>query len=308
MIDVRHLDLNLLVVFHEVYQTRQISQVASHLGLSQPAISNALARLRKALGDELFVRTVQGMQPTPLAERLAEPIAQALLQVQDALNTPHGFVAQTSERSFTLALSDVGELYFMPLLIEHFARLAPQMRLQTVRASSINLKQELELGRVDLALGAFENVSSALYQRRLFSQPYVLMFRRGHALASEARISSKRLLQEQHLIVAAQESPYDHINQLLEKAGLAQSAQFKVPHFTAVPYIISRTDLVVTVPQRLAQSAAEPFQLAWAASPLRLPPLQTNMFWHRRFHQDEANLWLREVMVAIFADQVPDPA
>jgi DNA-binding transcriptional LysR family regulator len=302
MIDVRHLDLNLLLVFHEIYQARQISKVASRLNLSQPAVSNALARLRKALSDELFVRTQQGMQPTPLAERLAEPIGAALLQVQDALNTPHGFVAQTSERSFTLALSDVGELYFMPLLIEHFAKLAPQMRLQTVRAGSINLKEELELGRVDLALGAFDNVSSALYQRRLFRQPYVLMFRRGHALEQEVRITTRRLLQEQHLIVAAQESPYDHINQLLEKAGLAQSAQFRVPHFTAVPYIISRSDLVVTVPQKMAQSAAEPFQLAWAESPLRLPALQTNMFWHRRFHQDEANQWLREVMATIFAD------
>lgn len=304
MIDIKQLDLNLLVVFQEVFLARQISSVATRLGLSQPAVSNALARLRKTLGDELFVRTAQGMQPTPLAERLAEPVSLALAQVQAALNVQDGFAAQTSGRSFVIAMSDVGELYFMPQLIKHLARVAPNVSVRTVRSGNINLKEELELGRVDLALGAFEKVSSALYQRRLFRQSYVLMFRREHALASElaatGAISLARLLQEQHLIVASNESPYDRINQLLETAGVR--SQWRVPHFTAVPYIVSSSDLVVTVPQKLAQSAAGPFGLMHAASPLRLPLLQTNMFWHRRFNQDEASGWLRGVMVEVFAE------
>ncbi len=305
MIDIKQLDLNLLVVFQEVFLARQISSVATRLGLSQPAVSNALARLRKALGDELFVRTAQGMQPTPLAERLAEPVSLALAQVQAALNVQDGFAAQTSGRSFVIAMSDVGELYFMPQLIKHLARVAPNVSVRTVRSGTINLKEELELGRIDLALGAFEKVSSALYQRRLFRQPYVLMFRREHPLASElaagGTISLSRLLQEQHLIVASNESPYDRINQLLETAGVR--SQWRVPHFTAVPYIVSSSDLVVTVPQKLAQSAAEPFCLTHAASPLRLPLLQTNMFWHRRFNQDEASNWLRGVMVEVFGEK-----
>jgi DNA-binding transcriptional LysR family regulator len=302
MIDIRTLDLNLLVVLHEVYQVRQISQAANRLGLSQPALSNALARLRKVLGDELFVRTRDGMQPTPLAERLFEPVSQALEQVQSALNVQDGFAAETSLRSFTLAMSDVGELYFMPQLINHLAQVAPGIRLSTVRAGSINLKEELETGRVDLALGAFEKVSSALYQRRLFRQPYVLMFRKDHALAAllanEGAISTEALLRQKHLIVASNESPYDKINQVLEAAGVV--AQFRVPHFTAVPYIVAGSDLVVTVPQKLAESAQEPFGLAWAASPLKLPLLQTNLFWHRRFNQDVASLWLRKVLLGVF--------
>lgn len=302
MIDIRTLDLNLLVVLHEVYQVRQISQVATRLGLSQPAISNALSRLRKVLGDELFVRTGDGMQPTPLAERLFEPVSQALEQVQSALNVQDGFVAETSSRSFTLAMSDVGELYFMPRLIEQVSRIAPGIRLATVRAGAINLKEELETGRVDVALGAFEKVSSALYQRRLFRQPYVLMFRKDHALAArlvgEGTVDSAALLAHRHLIVASSESPYDKINPLLEAAGV--QAQFRVPHFSAVPSIVAGSDLVVTVPQKLAESVAEPFGLAWAASPLKLPLLQTNLFWHRRFNQDAASLWLRRVLLEVF--------
>jgi DNA-binding transcriptional LysR family regulator len=300
MIDIRKLDLNLLVVFQEIYQERQISGVATRLSLSQPAVSNALARLRKSLQDELFVRTNLGMQPTPLAERLAEPVSLALAQVQAALNVQQGFVPETSVRSFTIAMTDVGELYFMPLLVAHFAKFAPSIGVSAVRAGNINLKEELESGRIDLALGAFEKVSSALYQRRLFRQPFVLMFRRGHALESEPVISAKRLLQAQHLIVACTESPYDRINQMLANAGV--TAQFKVPHFTAVPYIVSSSDLVVTVPQKLAESAAQPFALSFAPSPQKLPVLQTNMFWHRRFHQDEASMWLRETMVQVFGE------
>ena len=305
MIDIRKLDLNLLVVFQEVFQERQISGVATRLGLSQPAVSNALARLRKTLGDELFVRTAQGMQPTPLAERLAEPVSMALAQVQAALNVQDGFAAETSKRSFTIAMSDVGELYFMPQLIAHFASLAPGISLRTVRSGSINLKEELEGGRIDLVLGAFEKVSGALYQRRLFRQPYVLMFRRQHALASvlaqDGAVSLEKLILQQHLIVASSESPYDRINQLLESAGVR--SQFRVPHFTAVPYIVKNSDLVVTVPEKLAQSAAEPFALMHAPSPLKLPLLQTNMFWHRRFNKDATSIWLRGVILGLFSNQ-----
>lgn len=301
MLEPKDIDLNLLVVFQEVFQERQISSVAKKLGLSQPAVSNALARLRKSFDDELFVRTAQGMQPTPLAQQLAEPVASALASITRALNQHEVFEAATSKRHFTIAMTDVGELYFMPRLIEQCRRLAPQIRLSTVRASSIDIKAGMETGRVDLAIGAFDDISGALYQRRLFRQNYVCMLRQGHPLAGAA-ISAKDFLAAQHLIVASMESPYDKINQSLEKAGITAGAHFTVPHFVAVPYIVSTTDLLVTVPQKLAESAAAPFNLLYVKPPLRLPALQTNVFWHRRFNQDEGNQWLRNLIVGQFSE------
>ena len=301
MVEPKDIDLNLLVVFHEVFQARQISSVAKKLGLSQPAVSNALARLRKSFSDELFVRTAQGMQPTPLAEQLADPIAHALGSITRALNQHEQFDAATSKRHFTLAMTDVGEVYFMPVLVDLCRRLAPQIGLSTVRASSIDLKAEMETGRVDLAIGAFDDISGALYQRRLFQQNYVCMLRSGHPLAAKA-LSLKDFLAAQHLIVASMESPYDKINQQLEKAGIKAGAHFTVPHFVAVPYIVSSTDLLVTVPQKLAERAAAPFNLQCVKPPLRLPSLQTNIFWHRRFAQDEGNQWLRNFIAAHFAE------
>jgi DNA-binding transcriptional LysR family regulator len=198
-------------------------------------------------------------------------------------------------------MTDVAEVYFMPPLIERCMAAAPGVELATVRPGSVELKAEMEAGRIDLAIGAFDKVSSALYQRRLFRQAYVSMFRAGHPLG-EGVPTLKQFLSAQHLMVATMESPYERINQLLEKAGVRTHTRYRVPHFTAVPYIVSTTDLVVTVPQKLAERAAAPFNLAYLRPPLRLPMLQTNIFWHRRFNQDEGNQWLRGLIGEIFAE------
>ena len=302
MIEPHTIDLNLLAVFQEVYRERQISGAARRLGLTQSAVSNALARLRRLFGDELFVRTGQGMQPTPFAEGLSEPVGAALAQVTLALNRRSAFDPATSTRRFTLAMTDVGEVHFMPALIERCRGAAPGLQISSVRAGSILLKEEMESGRVDLAIGPFEDISEALYQRLLFRQPHVSMMRRGHPLLSDGKkLDLARFAAAEHLFVDSSEAPYDRINQLLEKAGIGASTRFRVPHFTAVPYIVGNSDLVVTVPQKLAERAGPPFGLAWITPPLALPALQTNMFWHRRYNQDPGNQWLRGLVVETFA-------
>jgi DNA-binding transcriptional LysR family regulator len=302
MIEAKDIDLNLLVVFQEVFQERQISNVARKLNLSQPAVSNALARLRKTFNDELFVRTSQGMQPTPFAQQLADPVAAALVNITKALNQQDTFNLSNSHRHFTIAMTDVGEMHFMPILIEQCRRHAPQVQISTIRANSVDLMAEMETGRIDLAIGAFEEMSGALYHRRLFQQDYVCLYRQQHPILKEG-MSVKEFLSAEHLIVSTKESPYDKINQSLEKAGIAASANFTVPHFSSVPYILSSTNLVATVPQKLAASAAPAFRLAYTKPPIKLPRLQTNIFWHRRFAQDEGNQWLRDLLVTCFSDQ-----
>lgn len=301
MIEAKDIDLNLLVVFQEVFQERQISSVARKLNLSQPAVSNALARLRKTFNDPLFVRTSLGMQPTPLAQALADPVSAALANITKALNQHEAFEVASSQRHFTIAMTDVGEMYFMPILIEQCRQHAPQVKISTIRANSVDLMAEMETGRIDLALGAFDEISGALYYRRLFQQDYVCLHRQDHPIVKEG-VSSKAFLGAEHLIISTKESPYDKIHQSLEKAGISANANFTVPHFSAVPYIVSTTDLVAIVPQKLAASAATHFRLAYTKPPIKLPRLQTNIFWHRRFAQDEGNLWLRKLLVELFSD------
>lgn len=299
--ELRELDLNLLLVFREIFRERQISAAAKRLRLTQSAVSNALTRLRLSTGDDLFVRTAAGMQPTPYAENMAELVVTALAQLEQAFRPPHDFEAASSRRSFTIAMSDVGEIYFMPRLIACCAALAPQVMIGSVRLRDIDLRADLEAGRVDLALGAFEDAPGALFQRRLFRQPYVSMFRRDHPI-SQGELTPARLIAARHLVVTAMDSPYDSINAALGTAGVDLVHACKVPHFAAVPYILSTTDLVATVPQKLAQRAAGPFQLTYADSPLDLPPLQTNMFWHRRYQHEEGGRWLRNLVAELFAE------
>jgi len=295
------IDLNLLVVFHELFQQRQVSLAAERLGLSQPTVSNALARLRKTFDDELFVRTAQGMQPTPTAQEIAEPIANALANVASALNRRQDFDPLTSDRQFVIAMTDVGEIHFMPPLLERCATIAPHVRIGSVRVNAVDWREGIETGQIDLVIGAFTDASESLYHRSLFSQKYVTMFRRDHAFA-KGNVSLADFLAARHLIVSSRENPYDLINERLEKAGVLPGAQFHVPHFTSVPYIVSSTDMVVTVPEKLAQSAAGPFGLAFMRPPLRLPPLHTNIFWHRRFNQDSGSQWLRGVIASMFRE------
>jgi DNA-binding transcriptional LysR family regulator len=239
------------------------------------------------------------MQPTPYAQQISEPIAYALASVTQALNQEERFDPASSERRFVIAMTDVGEVHFMPALVERCGRIAPHVGISSVRASAVDWQQEMETGQIDLAIGAFADVAQSLYHRRLFSQNYVTMFRKGHRFG-ERKVDLKEFLGAQHLFVTSRESPYDQINARLEKAGIARSVHFQVPHFTAVPYIISATDMVVTVPSKLAEQACGPFGLSFIQPPLRLPALHTNIFWHRRYNQDTGNQWLRGLIAECF--------
>src|SRR3569623_89453 len=149
--ELKDIDLNLLLVFRELLTERRVSAVARKLELSQPAISNALIRVRRLLGDELFLRTSKGMEPTPYAMQLAEPIAYALSTIHNSLNQRASFDPATSERKFTIGMTDIGEIYFLPKLMDVLARLAPNVSISTVRNTAVNLRDEMEAGHVDIA-------------------------------------------------------------------------------------------------------------------------------------------------------------
>jgi len=298
MADLRNLDLNLLVIFQHLLEERSISAVGRRLHLSQPAVSNALRRLRVALDDPLFVRTGQGMQPTPLAERLAEPVGEALSLLSHMLDFRNEFDPAAGVRRFRVAMSDVGEMHFMPRLLELCATCASGVRIDTVRLAEAELRREMEAGHVDLAVGAFEDLGGGIFQRMLFRQGYLTLYRSAHPTAGRG-MSLEAFIQARHLVVSRAQ-PYGQVNDSLERAGVVLAQHFSVPHFGAVPYIVAENDLLATVPQKLAQSVAARFGLNTLVPPLHVPPLQTNLFWPRRFHRDAANQWLRELIVTNF--------
>jgi DNA-binding transcriptional LysR family regulator len=299
--DLKDIDLNLLVVFNQLLVERRVSKVAENLGLTQPAVSNALARLRKLLGDELFLRTPAGMEPTPFADQLAESVTYALGMIHSAINQRTSFDPHSSTRSFTIGMTDIGEIYFLPALMDRLRHEAPGVSLSTVRNTAVNLKDEMEAGKVDLAIGLLPQLKAGFFQRRLFRQRYVCLFRKGHRL-DKKKISLAEFSSAEHLVVVSAGTGHGKVDELLKRSGVERNIRLTVPHFVGVGHILQATDLVATVPERLAQRLIGPFGLACVSHPATLPEVAINVFWHAKYHKEPANQWLRSLIFDTFVD------
>ena len=298
---LKDIDLNLLLVFHQLLLHRRMSKVAEALGMTQPGVSNALKRLRILLGDELFVRTTRGMEPTPYASTLAEPVGYALSTIHDALNEVSHFDAATSTRKFAIGMTDIGEVYFLPQLMAALRAVAPGITITTVRNAAVNLQDEMESGHVDLAIGLLPQLKSGYFQRSLFRQRYVCMFREGHVLDKGA-ITQEEFEAADHVVVVSGGTGHAIVDQTIERLGARRNASLTVPHFVAVGHILSSSTMIATVPERYAMACTKPFGLRYVAHPLPLPEININLFWHARFNKDPANKWLRSLVFETFAD------
>ncbi|WGJ91495.1 LysR family transcriptional regulator [Achromobacter mucicolens] len=299
--NLKDVDLNLLVVFNELHKHGRVSAAAESLGISQPGVSNALARLRKLLGDELFLRTSRGMVPTPYAESLAQPIADALAALHGTLNARVAFDPARSERAFVIGVNDVGETYFLPRLMRALDQVAPGVTIRTVRTTSIDVRDEMERGRMDLAMGFLPGLKGGFFQRRLFRQPYVCIFRQDHPLARSG-VSARQFRAAEHVAIVSEGTGHGVVDEVIARAGIRRRLRLTVPHFMAVGPVLQATDMIAVVPQRFADCACGPFGLASAPCPVKIPESVINVFWHARNHRGAANQWLRQVVVDVFAD------
>ncbi len=304
--DLARLDLNLLLVFHHLLREKRVSAVATVLGMSQPAVSSALGRLRSSLGDELFLRTQRGMEPTPYALQLAEPVATALDGLQQALNVRASFDPATSERSFTLAMTDVGEMYFLPVLMDALAGAAPGVTLNVVAVTSASLKDDMASGRTDLALGLLPQLQAGFFQQALFRQPYVCLMREAHPLAAAASLSFSDFADASHVRVVAAGTGHGRIDaaisETLERQGVQRRIRLTVPNYVALGDVLGHSDLIATVPERFAQRVSDPFALTTRALPLAVDGSAIHQFWHARLHKDPGHQWLRELVAQCFGD------
>ena len=301
MIRLQDVDLNLLLVFQLLYRERKTAPVAEELGLSQPAVSNALARLRKLLGDPLFERTSRGMRPTPYADAIAESVAYALATLQEGLNYRARFEPTDSRREFRIAMTDLGEMYLLPRLMSYLAEHAPDVSISTVTDPGTTLKEAMESGSVDLAIGLLPQLEAGFYQRRLFEQNYVCLMRKGHPL-SRGSLTLKRFSSARHMVIEAQGTGHSRVEAQLRSSGIDRTVRLHLPQFMSAPYIVSETDLIATVTEKLALQTSAHLDLVVRPHPVLIQPAQINVFWHKRYHQDAGNIWLRDVTFSLFSE------
>jgi DNA-binding transcriptional LysR family regulator len=293
--NVQDVDLNLLRVFDAVLHEGGVTPAAARLGLTQPAVSNALARLRKLFGDPLFVRTPTGMDATPFARELAEPVRQALALLESALAHGPGFDPATATRAFRFYMSDLGQIEFLPPLIERVEQHAPGVRLEAVALDVEDIGGALAAGTLDLAVGFLPALGPPVQRRALFRDPYVCLMRADHAIKSLTR---KRFLDAGHVLVSYR-GGHRVIEEAFERAGIRVA--LRVPHFTVVPMVLERSDLILTLPARVARVYERQGKLKSLPVPLQIPVADVGVHWHERFEADPGNRWLREQVIELFA-------
>ena len=298
--NVQDIDLNLLRMFDAVLRERSVTSAAAHLGLTQPAVSNALARLRALFGDPLFVRTSAGMDATPLARSVAEPVRQALALLESALAHGPGFEPATATRAFRFYMSDLGQVEFLPPLVERVQRLAPGVRLEAVAFDPEDIGDALGAGALDLAVGFLPALGPPVERQALFRDPYRCLMRADHPIGKT--LTRKKFLEASHVLVTYRGGGHRVIEEALERAGVARRIALRVPHFTVVPMVLERTDLVLTLPARVARVYERRGNFRALPPPVPIPPAEVAVHWHERFAADPGNRWLRALIEELFKE------
>ena len=247
------------------------------------------------------------MVPTPFAEQLAEPIGYALGMIHSGLNQHSRFDPASVQRSVTIGMTDIGEIVFLPALVERLRLQAPGVSLSTVRTTATRLRDDMASGQVDLAIGPLPQLKAGFFQRRLFRQRYVCLFRKGHAFERK-RLTLADFKAAEHLVIVSAGTGHGQVDELIRRAGVERSVRLTIPHFVSVGHLLQRTDMVATVTERLAQSLVEPFELSYRPHPVDLPEIAINVFWHAKVHRSPAHQWLRGVVFDLFGDdKAPAP-
>jgi DNA-binding transcriptional LysR family regulator len=296
------IDLNLAVVLHALLEERSVSRAARRLGLSQSATSHALARLRTLLSDPILVRTRSGLAPTPRAESIAHALASALSALEQSLLSPKGFDPTPAARSFRLGAADYAEFLLLPPLLARMASAAPGVDLWAMPPGA-DLDGQLHRGELDVAIGLpiAEDRARRIRCQKLFDERFVCLVRQGHPL-TRGKLTVDRFVQARHAFIAPRGRPGGIVDDALRELGLERRVALAVPHFLVAPHVLARTDLVLTVAERIARAFAGLLPLRIVEPPLALAGFSMAMLWHERNDADPAQRWFRSVIVEAAAE------
>jgi len=295
-------DLNLLRVLLAVHDAGNVTTAARRLGMSQPAASAALARLRHSLDDALFVRSGQSMAATPRALSIIERTREVIDIIdRDILSSPT-FDPASSTEPFTFCLSEIGEIAFLPTLLAHFRAVAPHARICSLSLSHRDVIDHLHEGKVDLVMGYFPDLDApSIYQQRLFSHDLVCLLRNGHAI-KEARLTLEQFCALEHLQVRDGGRNQEMYESFLNEAGIKREVVLQMGHYMSTAAIIERSNLGAVLPRTVANLYAGHAQVRSVELPIEFPTYDIRQHWHARFHKDSRNQWIRQTIRMLFQD------
>ncbi len=296
------IDLNLLVAFDALMAERSVTRAGTRIGRTQPAMSAALSRLRTLLRDELFVRSPAGLQPTPRALDLTEPIAHALREIQKTLEFTHEFDPSTSTISLTIGLSDHPTFLLLPRLVEILRSKAPGITLQVRNFTSRDdATVMLDDGEADLTIGVPPTPTGRILSKHLFEERFVCIIRKDH-LVADGSLTLESFLSLSHLLVSPENERFGVVDVALAKRGLKRRLALTLPNMYAAPALIASSDMIATIMEGVVSASGHADELAVFKPPLDLEPVHFVMSWHRRNDTHPAQRWIRNCVAAAFPD------
>jgi DNA-binding transcriptional LysR family regulator len=302
----RTLDLNLLRVFDEVMAEGSLTRAARNLSLTQPAVSNALRRLRETLGDELVQRSGQGMAPTPRARAIWPAVREALAQLQSSL-IPNEFVPAEANTSFVLAMSDASAAELVPGLTETLEKQAPRVTLRVVPLTTRDPRSLLDEEACDLAVGYFPSMLADLtarkqsgepqpfFHQRLFTGEYVCVMRKDHPLA-QGTLTIDAFCAARHMLVSFSGRPFGFVDEALATLGRERFVVLTVNQFFTAARVVANANLLTVLPLHFLKVTGFADQLVFRPLPFEVSPVLVDAVWHRRSQQRSSHVWLREVV------------
>jgi DNA-binding transcriptional LysR family regulator len=295
-----NLDLKLLAIIGDLYRTRNVSQTAENLGLNQPAVSMSLARLRKHFNDPLFVKTPRGMEPTAHTDEIIAALRQAHMLVRGAIDHRDVFDPATSERVLRISATDLGQVVVLPRLMQRLREVAPGVAVDYTNFSD-RTPRDLESGETDLAIGFIPPLKTGFHRQKLFTERFVCVVRAGHPRI-RGKLTLDAFQRELHLTVKTPGTGHRVLEQTLERQNIERRVGLRVPNYLGAATLLSSTDLVATVPERLACVISGLIEARVFSTPFEIPPYFVMQYWHARADKDPGNRWLRALLVELFSD------
>lgn len=303
-INLARVDLNLLVALDALLAERSVTKAAARIGIGQSAMSHNLARLRELFDDELMTRGPGGMQPTPRALALADPVRIALAQIETLVSREEAFDPATAARVFRIGLPDSVEVLVGPALLEHVCEHAPGIRLRFYAAEGQGLLDDLDADRLDLGIGVGAFAGGQVHHKRrvLSTDTYLVMFN-AERVHVKPPISLDDYVRLPHVLTSLRRGERGVVDEALEKLGSSRRIALVTPHFVAVPFLVAGAAVVTTMHARLARYFADELGLSLSPPPVELPQLTTSLLWHASYDKDPAHIWLRDTIIRVAAEE-----
>lgn len=290
-------DLNLFIVFDAIYRERSVTKVAQILNLTQPAVSNALSRLRQTFDDQLFVRTPEGMAPTPVADNVIADVKHALHLLADSVGSNARFDPLNSNKVFRLGMNDLAEALLLPKLRMALRDIAPHIAISSYYVDRVSATEELKAGTLDLLLDSSVVNAKDFEQRMLGQLSYVGAVRKGHPLAKKA-LSLDDYVAAEHVHVSSRRKGRGQVDVALHALGHKRAIMMRVQSYLVAAKITEQTDLVWTAPKVVVDTTP----LYKTALSFAVEPLTWHLYWHKSADNDPANVWMRGIVATLVAE------